>query len=97
MKSQPILVKLIVILSFFAFSKAGAQNQKINNTVPASNVNTTAVSFKNEAATAIAQALTTLTAQPVQLAETKIQKRIRKQKDPILIPYALNKKTFSIC
>lgn len=31
-----------------------------------------------------------------QLAETKIQKRKRKQQDPILIPYRLNKKTSRI-
>lgn len=97
MKSLHTLLKIAVILCLMVTGKAAAQSQNITTaateqTVAAQQTTFTAEAFKN-----ITKVVENVSTAKPQLAETKIQKRIRKKKDPILIPYALNKKTFSIC
>ncbi|MFP5439207.1 MAG: hypothetical protein ACLGH8_15615 [Bacteroidia bacterium] len=97
MKTFRPLLKIAVILCFMLTGKAVAQSQNITTAATKQTVNAKQTSFNAEALKNITKAVENVTTAKPQLAETKIQKRIRKKKDPILIPYALNKKTFSIC
>nr|WP_322623953.1 hypothetical protein [uncultured Flavobacterium sp.] len=96
MKTFRPLLKIAVILCFMLSGKAVAQNSTGNGII-AEQATTQQTTFKSEVIKNITKAVEiTITTKP-QLTETKIQKRVRKMKDPILIPYALNKKNFSIC
>lgn len=77
--------------------KAAAQGTgNTGGFMPEMNI-TQPVSFKAAATQNIAQAVTAVIEKQNGLSESKIGKRIRKKKDPILIPYSLNKKSFSYC
>jgi hypothetical protein len=96
MKTFRPLLKIAVILCLMFTGKSVAQNST-GNSVVAEQTIVQQTTFKSEVIKNITKAVeVTITATP-QLTETKIQKRVRKKKDPILIPYALNKKNFSLC
>ena len=91
MKYSLTLLKITTILCFMISVGAAAQSQDIS--LPAATTNTVSVST---AKAEIAKEINVTAAIKEQLVETKIQRRKRKKQDPILIPYRLNKKTFSL-
>ncbi|OMP13731.1 hypothetical protein COLO4_01071, partial [Corchorus olitorius] len=85
MKTFRSLLKIAVVLCFMLSGKAVAQNSTGNGII-AEQATTQQTTFKSEVIKNITKVVEiTITAKP-QLAETKIQKRVRKMKDPILIP-----------
>ncbi len=89
------LLKVSIVVCLLCTGKINAQR---TNVLPDLSETTKGYSaFDKEAATGIGNALNLFFAQRELLAESKIQKRIRKKKDPILIPYALNKKHLGLC
>jgi U3 small nucleolar RNA-associated protein 14 len=95
MKYSLTLLKFTVIFCFMISGTAMAQGQK--EIAPAA-VTEAAVpaAVKAEVKPEITKEMNVTAAIKEQLAETKIQRRKRKKQDPILIPYRLNKKTFSL-
>lgn len=91
MKTLPTVFKTTLVLSLLLTTKVTAQNTGSSNTENTETHTTFNAELKNN----IKKALEPVA--PKQYSESKIQKRIRKQKDPILIPYSLNKKNFSLC
>lgn len=96
MKTFRPLLKIAVIVCLMLTGKTVAQNTNSSNIV-AEQTTMQQTTFKAEAIKNITNVVETVVTAKPQLAESKIQKRVRKMKDPILIPYALNKKNFSIC
>ncbi|MFP9098867.1 hypothetical protein ACLI09_07425 [Flavobacterium sp. RHBU_24] len=89
------LRSIIAVFCFMTGYTAVAQNQEITRT--AAVANTTATPAPESAAKAeTAKDLNVLSTLKAQFAETKMQRRKRKKNDPILLPYSLTKKSYSL-